>query len=259
MINLQYFHYMNCQTQKALNNTFFFGNILVLLAGDFNQHAPPSGVALYKDCAKFKQHEFHEVHAGSNDWRQIDNAFLFNTIHRFTSDNSGRQLHKMSQVFIEKQKQTPEDIEKPTPRHSLRSPHYSWRRNGSWPRCPRHCSSQCTKASFNSSHFSSSLCLSSNANVYLALVWYNFISFISSTHEWALNHHPDINNNIPAINLFFEGIQYLINDSETPGLGRVHNNTATGVKLSLHPDEIVSDENKEDAVIFLMPSFSHFR
>lgn len=76
MINLRHFHHMNCQTQKARSNDLFFGNVLAVMAGEFNQHAPPSGSSLYKDSAKFAGHEYNEVQEGSNDWKLIMPSFL---------------------------------------------------------------------------------------------------------------------------------------------------------------------------------------
>lgn len=101
MITLNHFHLMNGQAQTARDNTLFFGNVLVVLAGDFNQHAPPGGKALYKDTHDYVNRNFHHVEPGSNEWRQIDNAFLFKTIHRFTADESGQKLLAMSQVFVD--------------------------------------------------------------------------------------------------------------------------------------------------------------
>jgi hypothetical protein len=270
-IKLQHLHRMNAQAQRRSEEAIgqFFGNIFVVCAGDLNQHQPPSGSPLFKDGHAYRHNVPHIEDPGSRVWRSLTNVFQLSKAHRFTDTPAGRTLQRIARTFLDpsctgdvRPARCPTDRQ----RQHLTDSNIEWllrelnsRYPGAYEDYIRQGKEVRVIVQRNEVRQQLNLDIAriiSDHKGEQVFVWrstdHSDLPMEESSWRKLLDSPPEHTGNIPGINIFFNGILYLLSDNDAPALGRVNNNTAVGVKLILDPREpAITTEQRASPVHYL--------
>lgn len=219
-----------------------FGGLTMVFIGDQNQLPPVQKPALYAGAYSEEQNSLHTRTPGRILWTTIPNVFILTQTHRLEENSL---LHKLSQMFTDSTLATPANITElvqtlnaayqPYVTHAI-AEERSFRVV-----VPRNRQRQAI-------NYNSARLIAQRDNKQL-IVWccqeQPPQTLTAAEREHILALPADDTEDIPAIGIFFTGIEYLITDSDAPLLKRTKNNICTGVMLYLDKNEPAMDETAQ--------------
>lgn len=221
-----------------------FGGYHVVCSGDFVQHQPPTGKPLFFGAAHVPADKMGDWKAleqmGREAWKQFTSCVILKEQHRFPTDTEdGEKLYNMVNVLASEDQPSREACEKLCDSLNARAISQEELNEMLKTRVPR----VVLLRNALRQPLNLQLALHQASLAQKRLIMWRCVDTsttgarLSPELSATLDHVRSGGSEIAAVQAFYPGITYKFVDNEFPQLGRVNNNTCTGVSIVLDPRE----------------------
>lgn len=231
----------NAAREHGRSASLPFGGFHIVCSGDFAQHQPPTGKALFYGAARVsaaqQQRWSEKEQLGREAWKKFTSCIFLRTQHRFSTDTEdGRLLYNMVGTLSSEQQPSEEECRKLCDDLNARAVSQSQLNDMLRTKVPR------VVLLRNSLRqpLNLQLAMHQAALAQKRLVMWRCVDTDSSGAKLSPELLSTLDNvrsegvdGIPAVQAFYPGITYKFVDNDYPQLGRANNNTCTGVAIVL--------------------------